>query len=135
MTLVVDASALAAILGERDEDGRWATAAVAGERLAAPHIVLAEASNTLRRLERRGYVSASQADRAHRELAVTSVSLFAFRPFAQRIWELRANLTSYDAWYVALAEALDCPLVTLDIRLSRAPGPACAFITPPAEED
>ena len=44
---------------------------------------------------------------------------------------LRENVTSYDAWYVALAEALDCPLVTLDRRLSRASGPTCEFITPP----
>ena len=134
MTLVVDASALVAILGERDEDGRWAAAAVAGERLAAPQVVLAEASNSLRRLERQGYLSTGEADRAHRQLAQSSVALFAFKPFAGRIWELRANLTSYDAWYVALAEALDCPLVTLDIRLSRAPGPVCSFITPPKEE-
>ena len=134
MTLVVDASALVAILGEREEDGRWATAAVAGERLAAPHIVLAETSNSLRRLERRGYLSSGEAGRAHRQLAQSSVSLFAFRPFAERIWELRHNLSSYDASYVALAEALDCPVVTLDLRLSRSPGPRCDFITPPTED-
>ena len=134
MTLVIDASALVAILGERDQDGRWATAAVAGERLAAPHIVLAETSNSLRRLERRGYLSGREANRAHRELAESSVSLFEFGPFAERIWELRNNLSSYDAWYVALAEALDCPLVTLDLKLSRSPGPTCTFLTPPADE-
>ena len=135
MTIVVDASALVAILGERDEDGRWATSAVAGERLAAPHIVFAEASNSLRRLERQGYFSTGEADRAHQQLAQSSVSLFDFPPFAERVWELRNNLSSYDAWYVAIAEALDCPLVTLDLRLSRAPGPTCAFITPPGEDD
>ncbi len=59
------------------------------------------------------------------------MELFPFAPFAERVWALRENLTSYDAWYVALAEALDCPLVTLDRRLSRASGPVCEIIAPP----
>ena len=59
------------------------------------------------------------------------MELFPFAPFAERVWALRENLTSYDAWYVALAEALDCPLVTLDRRLSRANGPICEIIAPP----
>ena len=59
------------------------------------------------------------------------LELFPFAPFAERIWALRGNLTGYDAWYVALAEALDCPMVTLDRRLSRANGPTCDIITPP----
>ena len=59
------------------------------------------------------------------------MELFPFAPFAERVWALRENLTSYDAWYVALAEVLDCPLVTLDRRLSRASGPVCEIIAPP----
>ena len=51
----------------------------------------------------------------------------------ERVWALRDNLTGYDAWYVALAEALDCPIVTLDRRLSRANGPTCDIITPPRQ--
>jgi predicted nucleic acid-binding protein len=47
------------------------------------------------------------------------------------VWELRQSVTAYDAWYVAVAESLDLPLVTVDLRLSRAPGPRCAFATPP----
>ena len=54
-----------------------------------------------------------------------------FVPFASRVWQLRSNLTVYDAWYVALAEALDWPLITLDRRLSRAVGPRCEVIVPP----
>ena len=54
-----------------------------------------------------------------------------FAPFAERVWVLRANLTSYDAWYVALAEALDCPFATLDRKLGRAHGPRCEIILPP----
>jgi predicted nucleic acid-binding protein len=58
------------------------------------------------------------------------MELFSFDPFADRIWELRHTVTSYDAWYVALAEALGLPLATLDGRLSRAKGVACRFLTP-----
>jgi len=50
--------------------------------------------------------------------------------FDERVWQLRANVTPYDAWYVALAEALDVPLATLDLRLATAPGPRCRFLTP-----
>ena len=59
------------------------------------------------------------------------MELYPFTPVARRVWELRANLTSYDAWYVALAEVLDFPLVTLDLKLSRVPGPRCDVIVPP----
>ena len=59
------------------------------------------------------------------------MELYPFAPVAHRVWELRANLTSYDAWYVALAEILDFPLETLDLKLSRAPGPRCDVIVPP----
>ena len=59
------------------------------------------------------------------------LELFPYAPYARRVWDLRGNLTSYDAWYVALAEALDCPLLTLDQRLSRAVGPVCDVIVPP----
>jgi predicted nucleic acid-binding protein len=58
------------------------------------------------------------------------LDLFPFGPFAEWVWDLRDNLTSYDAWYVALAEALRCPVATLDKRLTRASGPKCSFITP-----
>ena len=67
---------------------------------------------------------------AHHDLLQLDPELFPFRPFARRIWALRDNLTCYDAWYVALAEALDCPLATLDQRLVRASGPACNFVAP-----
>jgi len=52
------------------------------------------------------------------------------RPFEDRIWQLRRNLTCYDAWYVATAEALEIPLATLDRRLARAPGPRCIIVGP-----
>ena len=134
MTLVVDASTLVAALVGRDANGVWAEATVANEALAGPELALAEASNVLRQLERHGELTSLEAAGAHRDLADASIALFSFRPFAERVWELRGNLTSYDAWYVALAEALDCPLATLDFRLSRSPGPTCIFVTPPTED-
>jgi predicted nucleic acid-binding protein len=59
-----------------------------------------------------------------------AIDLFPFEPFADRIWQLRHNVTSYDAWYVALAEALKLPLATLDEPLSKSTGVICKFLTP-----
>ncbi len=58
------------------------------------------------------------------------IQLFPFDPFAGRVWELRHNVTSYDAWYVAVAEALMLPLATLDEALSKSNGVTCTFLTP-----
>ena len=131
MTTVIDGSVLVAALVDSGREGKWAESVVAEGLLASPELALAEASNILRRLERTGRISRTEAESAHGDLLQLDVVLFPFAPFAERIWALRSNLTSYDAWYVALAEALDCPLVTLDRKLSRAPGPTCEVITPP----
>ena len=93
---------------------------------------MAEATNILRRLELSGSVSRPEATAAHRNLLRLGLELYPFAPFAGRVWELRANLTAYDAWYIALAEVLDWPLLTLDRRVSRAPGPLCEVVVPPA---
>ncbi len=95
---------------------------------------MVEASNILRRLEQRADISRIEATAAHADLPRLELELFPFSPFAERIWALRANLTSYDAWYVAVAEALGWPLLTLDRRLSRARGPTCEIITPPRSD-
>lgn len=92
---------------------------------------MAETSNILRRLERSRRISPLEATASHRDMLRMDIALFSFAPYAERVWALRANVTSYDAWYVALAEALDYPIVTLDRRLSRATGPMCDFVTPP----
>ena len=131
MTTVVDASLLVAALVDSGLEGAWAESMVAEGALTGPELALAEASNVLRRLERSGRLSPPEAAGAHKGLLRLEMDLFPFAPFAERVWELRSNLTSYDAWYVALAEALDCPLVTLDRKLSRAIGPKCAIIAPP----
>ena len=130
MTVVVDASFLVALLVDSGPDGRWAESIVAGVAAFAPELVLVETANVLRRLERARQITSLEATSAHRDALRLDLGLFPYEPFAPRIWALRNNLTSYDAWYVALAEALDCPLATLDLQLSRASGPACEIITP-----
>ena len=130
MAVVVDASVLVAVLVDSGREGKWAESAVAEGSLASPELVLAEASNILRRLEQAGKTSRLEANSAHGDLLRLDLELFPFAPFAGRVWALRNNLTSYDAWYVALAEVLDCPLVTIDRKLSRASGPRCKILVP-----
>ena len=86
--------------------------------------------NILRRLELSGQIESTVAAAAHRDLIQLDVALYPFEPFAQRVWELRQNLTCYDAWYVAVAELLTAPLATLDVKLSRSSGPSCRFLLP-----
>ncbi len=130
MTVVADASVLVAALVDSGTEGRWAESVVGEDRLAAPELVLVEVTNILRRLERIGEISRIEANGARRDLLRRDVELFPFTPFADRVWELRHTVTSYDAWYVAVAEAFECPLATLDRRLSRAPGVRCRFRVP-----
>lgn len=130
MTLVVDASAVVAALIDSGPDGLWAEALLESNQLAAPHLMLVEVANILRRAAAAEELSADTAAVAHADLLDLRVSLFPYAPLAPRVWELRDNLTAYDAWYVALAEALGAPLATLDGKLARAPGPRCAFQTP-----
>ena len=136
MTVVVDASVLAAATAQTGPEGAWSEAVIAEARttgwLTGPEIALAEAANVIRRLELAERLPSREADVAQRALFKLDIELFPFEPLAARAWELRHNLTIYDGWYVALAEALSCPLLTLDRRLSRAAGPTCRIITPPS---
>ena len=99
-------------------------------RASSPELVSVEATNILRRLERAKQITTLEANAAHDDLMQLDVELFAFESFASRVWELRNNVTSYDAWYVAVAESLALPLATLDEKLAKARGPACEFRTP-----
>lgn len=132
MTLVVDASVVVAALVDGGADGQWSERQLVAEQLAAPHLMPVEAANILRRSALAGELSEDTASMAYADLLELRVALFPFQPLATRIWELRQNVTSYDAWYVALAESLDANLVTLDKRLARASGCRCKFLTPPA---
>lgn len=131
MTLVVDASVVVAALVDSGEDGAWAEAVLLSDDLAAPHLMPAEVANILRRAKQAVDVSADTASLAHGDLLDLRVELVPYAAVAIRAWELRENLTVYDAWYVALAELLGADLATLDARLARAPGPRCGFVLPP----
>jgi predicted nucleic acid-binding protein len=103
---------------------------LAGGLLQAPELVRAEATNIFRRLERAKLITTPEANAAQDDLMQLDIEVFPFEPFAGRIWELRHNVTSYDAWYVAIAEALKLPLATLDEPLSKSNGITCKFLTP-----
>lgn len=245
MTVVVDASVVVAGLAGGGATGDWAESVLAGEPLAAPHLLPADVASILHRAERAGEISADAASLAYADLGRLRVEYFPYAPFAERIWELcaappdshlqqetqlqrlrrgiadlatsrkrveleiselerrearaagradlaeealdriqaelsglrtfyqslqgqqdklvvtsqtlqakidavrlatteatrpgaapqvdPANLSCYDAWYVALAEFLDVKLATLNARLARAPGSHCGFWLPPAE--
>jgi predicted nucleic acid-binding protein len=128
VTLVIDASMVVAGLIDSGAGGRWAEALLVSDSLAAPHMMTAEAANILRRSAAAGAISAEQASLAHADLLDLRVEFFPYAPVSARIWELRENVTCYDAWYVAIAEALGAPLATLDARLANAPGPRCRFM-------
>lgn len=130
MTVALDASVVVAALVDSGGNGGWAESVIADGSLVGPELVLVEATNILRRLERAAHISKLEATSSQRDLLRLDMQLYPFAPFAERVWSLRDNLTAYDAWYVALAEALDCPLATLDRKLGRASGPTCEFIIP-----
>jgi predicted nucleic acid-binding protein len=130
VSVVVDASVLIAALVDTSPHGQWAEQVLAGGGLHAPELAQVEATNILRRLERAKAITPPEANAAHEDLMQLRLELFSFDPFADRVWELRHTITSYDAWYVAVAEALQLPLATLDERLCNAKGVSCEFVTP-----
>lgn len=125
--IVVDASAaLSALLNSGP-----ARRGLADERLHAPHLIDSEVVSGLRRRVAAGQLSAESgwnAANALRRLGMTRYPAFTL---LERVWDLRENLSGYDASYVALAELLDCPLMTADARLSRAPGVRCSITVVP----
>lgn len=130
MNIVIDSSVLVAALADSGPHGEWAEEVLSGAVLQGPELLHAEAANIFRRLERVKLITTAEANAAHDDLMQLDIELFPFEPFAGRIWELRHNLTCYDAWYVAIAEALELPLATLDKPLSRSTGVTCKFLTP-----
>ena len=130
MTIVIDASVIVAALIDTGGDGIWAESVIASETLVAPELAMVETTNILRRLELAKELSAAASGLAQKDLMRLDIRLLPFHPFAERVWALRKNITSYDAWYVALAEALDCSLATLDIKLKNASGTKCSFAVP-----
>jgi predicted nucleic acid-binding protein len=129
--LVCDASAVAAVLLDSGDDGTWATEALSTADLAAPALLPWETANVIRRQELAGTISPDQAAQAHADLIDLAMVLWPYELLAPRAWQLRHNLSIYDAGYVALAEALQVELVTLDRRIAQAPGISCIVRTPP----
>lgn len=118
---MVDASA--AVLGLLN-DGE-ARAVLRDDPVACPHLVDAEVTHALRAQVRRGNVDVDVAHRALSTWARLGIQRVGVRGLLGRMWQLRDNVSAYDATYVAVAEALDATLVTADGRLARAPGLRC----------
>jgi len=95
------------------------------DRGAVPDIADVETTSVLRRQWLRGFLSLEAFERSFEHLAELPFSRYPAIPLLPRVFDLRSNLTPYDAVYVALAEALDCPLLTADRRLARSPGIRC----------
>jgi predicted nucleic acid-binding protein len=131
VTLVIDASLVVSALVDAGDTGKWAESLLTSGPLSAPHLMPVEVANVLRRATAYGDMTQDIASMAHSDLLDLRVELFPYAPFAPRVWELRENVTSYDAWYVALAEFLGSRVATLDRRLARAAGPRCGFEIPP----
>lgn len=121
--IVVDASALLEVLlrtpaAPQVEERLFASR----ETLHAPHLIDLEVAQVLRRYVQGGQMSAVRARQALDDLGALRLTRWPHDALLPRVWALRANLTAYDAAYVALAEALGAPLVTRDRRLATAPG-------------
>ena len=126
--IVIDASVLANVVGDDESAGRSARARLeaAGE-VSAPHLVDVETVSVLRRQWLAGNLSDRRFQDAVADLGVLPITRYPIGPFMVRAFELRANVTAYDACYVALAETLRCPLLTADARLASAPTITCAI--------
>lgn len=126
--IVVDASVLANVVGDDGADGQRARREVrAAGDLAAPDLVDVETMAVLRKRWIAGSISDGRFAAAVDDLEALEVERYPAVRFLPRVFELRANVTAYDAVYVALAEELGCELWTADRRLAGAPGTACAF--------
>jgi predicted nucleic acid-binding protein len=123
--LVVDASVLAPAIVDAGTDGDTIRARLRGETIAGPDLLRIEVLAVIRKGLIAGALTTPQANDAVEDLLDLPVSVFPSAPLLRRAWALRDNVTAYDACYVALAEALDCTLLTADTRLANAPGTTC----------
>lgn len=133
MTLtVVDSSAVVAALVESGPPADWASVEILRAETVAPAVMPFEVGDVLRRRARAGVIDPADVTLAHRDLMDMRAELWPHSALAERAWQLRDTCTYNDACFVALAELLDAPLLTLDLRLTRTTGPRCEFLTPPA---
>lgn len=121
--IVIDASALLELLLGTERAERVAARALApAERLHAPHLIDIEVSQALRRIVQLKSITAVRAGQALDDLAGFVIERYGHQELLPRVWSLRESMTACDATYVALAEALDAPLLTCDAKLARAHG-------------
>ena len=121
--IVVDASTVVEYLvGGRSFERLRERIDEPGQHLHAPHLLDIEVLHALRRLTLQRSLEAERADDAVRDFAELRVMRYPASTFLSRVWQLRHNVAAFDAVYVALAEALDAPLITTDARLARALG-------------
>lgn len=124
--IVIDASVLVNAVGDDEEAGRRARDLLrAHPGFAAPDLVDVETTGVLRRRWLAGTITDQRFEQAVDDLVNLPFARFPTLRLLYRAFELRSNVTAYDACYVALAEALDWPLYTADLRLARASGPRC----------
>lgn len=124
---VVDAGVIATALADDSAGGASVRELLQGSDLSAPELLDVEVASVLRRLVADDALSPQRARQALDDLIQLPLRRVRHRRLLSRCWELRENLTPYDAVYVALAEALDEVLLTADRRLARATGPRCRF--------
>jgi predicted nucleic acid-binding protein len=126
--IVIDASVLANVIGDDGDDGRRARQELrAADGVAAPDVVDVETVAVLRKRWLAGSITDQRFAEAVGDLGDLEFDRYPSLQFMQRAYQLRANVTVYDSAYVALAEALDCVLLTADGHLANASGPHCAF--------
>jgi predicted nucleic acid-binding protein len=125
--IVVDASVLANVVGDDGADGDRARQVLQGQELSVPDLADVEVVSVLRRRWLAKAINARRFAVAVDDLGVLPADRYPALPFMPRAYELRANVSAYDATYVALAEQLDCALVTGDRRLATAPGTRCTI--------
>lgn len=123
--IVADASVVVAALVAAGPAGERARARLAGDVIAAPHVLDLEVTSAVRRLAAAGILDDRSARQCLHDLAALRVRRAPHVRLLPRCWELRQNLTVYDAAYIALAELLDVRVVTADRRLAVAPGIRC----------
>jgi predicted nucleic acid-binding protein len=124
--IVVDASVLVTALGDDGDDGDRARGRLrVEERLIAPHLVDIEVVSAWRRMTAAGDLAERRAELAILDLRALRVDRVPHGPLLEWCWQLRANLTAYDAIYVALAETSGTVLLTADSKLARSPALPC----------
>jgi predicted nucleic acid-binding protein len=123
--IVVDAGVLATALADDGDSGKRIRQRLTGEDLAAPALIDLEVTSVLRKGILAGALTDHRAALAMSDLIDLPMERVPHVGLLRRVWELHNNVTPYDAAYVALAELLSAPLLTADVRLSKAPGPQC----------